>query len=195
MNIGIIGGGFNPITYGHLITIAEVLNSKKVDCVWVVPSPLRPDKNSLIDPIHRLAMCQLALEYFFNNSDNVLLKKDEIYNKKFLGTIQLLNKFSKKIAKQDKLFFVIGADNLKNISGWIDYTKLIKHYEFLVLKRMGNKIPKNLPYSLKNFTFIDNLSTNISSTDIRVRIKKNKSIFGLTPQPVIDYINQHRLYI
>ncbi len=195
MNIGILGGGFNPITYGHLLLIAEVLNSKKVDCVWLIPSPLRPDKNSLVNEEHRLAMCRLALDSFFDVNDKVILKDDEIYDKEFLGTFELLNKLKTKINSDDKLFFIIGTDNLKNIPNWKNPTELISKNNFLVLQRGGEEISKDLPYDLTNFTFIDNVSSNISATEVRNRIKENRSILGLTPKPVIEYIKEHKLYL
>ena len=115
-------------------------------------------------------------------------------------SVETLRKF-KSIFRHSTLYFIVGADFLKEFSGWRDINKLSKICKFVIAARPGYPF-KNLPAGLKqgrrglpgNMQAIDVTALDISSTDIRKRIRTGKSIRYLVPGEVRKYILKKRLY-
>ncbi len=189
-NIAIMGGTFDPIHYGHLITatyIKEKLNFDKIIFIPCYISPLKTNiKNS--DSEHRINMLKLAIEgiQYFDYSDI------EINNTEISYTYNTLNKL-KNI--YNKLNLIIGYDNYAVFDKWYNPEGIFELSTVFVLNR-NIKLPDlNILHNYySRFVFLDNPLIEISSTDIRNRIKTGKNIDFLVPEKVNDYIIKNNLY-
>lgn len=204
MNIGILGGSFNPITKGHINLAKYVLNSKfNINEVWLLPCYKSLTNKKLVDTYHRLNMCKLAIE----NEPNYQIKlcDFEIKNKISGTSATVLTEFYKTVKKKNNFFFIIGMDNAINIELWEDYEKTLKLIPFIVIPRKGytNNIT---PQSLENYLwynhpphiFINDSYPDIeemSSTDIRNILKyKINNVSYYLYDNVYEYIKNNSLY-
>ena len=185
--IGIFGGTFNPIHLGHLIIaekVRESLNSKKI---IFVPSRYPPHKRTPeIGASHRYRMVKLAISAnpYFIVSEIELKRKSKSY------TIDTVRALKRLYPKEENFHLVLGLDAYLEINTWKDIEKLAGLIKFVVVKRPGYKDNSKL----KNVKFLDLEPIGISSTEIRNRLKKGKSVRYLLPEKVRDYIYQHHLY-
>jgi nicotinate-nucleotide adenylyltransferase len=187
--LGIFGGTFDPIHFGHLITAQSVLEIRKLEKIIFVPSFISPHKTDQIitEGNHRLKMVELAIQgnKFFEVSDFELKKKSISY------TIDTLRELSKK---NENLELIIGIDNLLEFDKWKEPSEILEIVKLVVLKRRINdkKIEKNKYY--KAADFVETPLIEISSSEIRERVKNNLSIDFLVPGKVNQYIQTHNLY-
>ncbi len=187
--VAILGGSFNPIHIGHLIlanTVCEELNLNKIIFVPCYIQPLKSDKD-FASPIARLEMIKLAIQSNpkFELSDIEIKRKGKSYS---IDTIKYFKK------KYDDLYFVIGADNIKDFNEWKEPDKILELAKLVVTNRGGinEKIPKKLRRKKIFACRIPDIE--ISSTMIRNFIRSNKSIKYLVPEKVERYIIKNKLY-
>ena len=192
MRIGIMGGTFNPIHYGHLVSASEVCNKFKLDKVIFIPSALNPLKNTsnLAEAHHRLKMIKLAIagNPLFDASDIEIKRGGASY------TIDTIKAFAKKYGKDVNLYFIIGADAFLEINSWASPDALLKMCKFIVTTRPGYNIKKAKRVFKKCTETMDITYLEISSSDIRKRIKSGVPIKYLLPKSVENYIQKHKLY-
>lgn len=142
---------------------------------------------------HRVAMAKML------TNSKIKYCHEEIKNK-FSGDSILLMDFLKQKCPQHQFSFIIGSDNLKNFKKWGNWEKLIKKYQFYVFPRprFGFNLSKygldNKEYKFKLIKHPLLIHSNISSTNIRKRIKSGLSITHLLPQNINLYIKKHQLY-
>lgn len=187
MDIGVLGGSFNPIHYGHL-EIAE-RSSKEVDELWVMPcySHQFNKKNAPFED--RYKMIELAIEEVKNKK--IKVSDFEKRKNKKSTTIDTIKKIRQEYPKKE-FYWVIGSDLLSELENWKNYEELIKKAKFLIVKRYGYEIdslPPNSDY-IKDFE----AKTKVSSTEIRKKIRENESLKGFLPNKVIGYIKERGLY-
>ena len=189
MKIGLMGGTFDPVHIGHLITaqaVREIRNLEKIIFIPAYISPHKTNKSSAGDN-HRLKMLQLAIEGipYFEYSDIELKAKSISY------TVKTLEAFKKKY---DELEFIIGYDNIINFNTWKMPGRIIELAELVVLRRKTNdkKVAKDKYY--KAATFVKTPVIEISSSEIRNRIKEGKPVDFLIPRKVKEYIYSSNLY-
>lgn len=188
MKIGILGGTFNPIHYGHLILGEQVRGQLGLDKVIYVPSFLPPHKSDreIIPGRHRLKMAELAVRHnsHFSVSDIELRRKGKSY------TVDTLREI-KKEHPAARLFFICGSDLVSEIPTWKNVADIYKMAKFVLAKRPG--FGKRL--SGKNFLKIDVAQVDISSSLIRRLVHERRSFLYLTPYSVVKYIEKHKLYL
>lgn len=197
--IGISGGTFNPIHLGHLI-IAEMVRDKYgLDKVLFIPSGMPPHKNlnNVIEAEHRFNMVQQAVAsnpYFIES-------RMEVDREGYTYTIDTLKNLRESYGKSATLYYIIGADVLNDLLTWRNYQEVFGICEFIAVLRPGSCLEgfnKQMEYLRDTFSakihFIDTPLIEISSTDIRNRIKEGKSIKYLVPESVEDYIKENGLY-
>ena len=192
MRIGIIGGSFNPIHYGHLVSASEACNKFKLDKVIFVPSSINPLKSTsnLAEARHRLNMIKLAIadDPRFENSDIEIKRGGTSY------TIDTIKAFVKEYSKDVNIYFIIGIDAFLEINSWASPDALLRMCKFIVTTRPGYDIEKANQVFRKHTEIMEITHLNISSSDIRERIKSGAPIRYLLPEKVEDYVRKHKLY-
>ena len=211
MKIGILGGTFDPVHFGHLRTAEEVGENFGLEKVYLIPSNKPPHKKrrQVTGFNERLTMLKYAIE------DSEILDVLDIEGKRggYSYTIDTLRELSSEswFGKDADMYFIIGIDAFGEIDTWKDYKRLFKYANFIVVKRPGysglEEVIKKIkiPYVKKEGDIIE-LATgknlyltsvtymDISSTKIRELIRKGKSISFLLPEKVKDYILKKKLY-
>lgn len=206
MKLGILGGTFNPIHFGHLRAAEEARERVNLDKVIFMPSGNPPLKTlDLIDAFHRYAMARLATASNVNFvvSDLEIRQAEKSYT---VNTIQRLC----EIYPGDKLFFILGIDAFLDMPNWWHPDTLTGMIDFVLVTRPGFDLTDVLksPYvqnadnELNQFdlksgrkAFVLQMTPmGISSTEIRRLLSEGKSIKYLLPDKVEEYIYQHNLY-
>lgn len=187
--IGIFGGSFNPVHYGHINLARHIAASDLVDEVWLVLSPANPLKHSdMASELHRLDMLKLAV----NGVKGLQACDIELHMPRPSYTINTLDRLSQ--LHPDKLFTLItGADNLAIFDHWRDHRRIIDEYGLIVYPRPAFNIKLN-SIDNKIRTLPDVPLYDISSTQIRQAIADGTDVNNLLPTSVYQYIQQHQLY-
>ena len=185
MKIALLGGSFNPIHNGHLEIIKELLNKQLVERVWIIPCGNHAFNKKLADKEKRMKMINLAI------GRNPLVKVNhvELNSRNKSYTSKTMKQLKKKFL--DDFYFVIGADNLKDLNKWNDFKYLKENVEFILVKRAKFKILDNLKIKIKGILELNN---EISSSLIRENIQEGNLIKGLVPEKVEQFIFQEGLY-
>ena len=186
MKIAILGGSFNPIHNGHIEIARQVREKLNPGKFFFVPSANNPLKQniSLLSFEKRYQLIKKALiKYpFFYVSD-----LDNTGNN-FSYTDELIKRFQKKYPK-DEIYFIIGEDNIVQLPLWHNYKWLLDNIIFIVLTRTTDtKNNWNKLDYINKLTFINMPPINISSTEIRNKVKANKSIKELVPNEILSDI-------
>ncbi|MCX5685882.1 MAG: nicotinate-nucleotide adenylyltransferase [Candidatus Omnitrophica bacterium] len=188
MRIGILGGTFNPIHIAHLILAEEALSKLKLDKVIFVPTFIPPHKNVEGDarPKDRLKMVELAI------SGNAAFEVStfELDSKKKSYSIDTLKEFRRIYGDDAELFFITGSDLLKDLFSWKNVNEIFKMSKFIVANRPGYPVA-DVPKEAETVVITP---IEVSSEDIRKRIKEARSIRYLVPERVREYIIKNRLY-
>jgi len=181
---GVFGGNFNPVHIGHLILAADSLRLLSLEKVFFVPAWKSPFKENVpAAPFKdRYNMLKLAT---FNKKDFEIL---DIEGKR-KGVSYTYYTLKELIKKEKNLCLLIGEDQAKDFKEWYKWEEILKMVEVFVFKRSKKK--KKYPEGLKE---IDSRIVEISSTEIRDKIKKGESADFLIPNSVRDYIKEHGLY-
>lgn len=198
MRLGVYGGTFDPIHLGHLATAESVREIFELDKILFIPSARPPHKvEKKISPeLHRLMMTFEATKSneFFQVSPMEILRDGLSY------TLLTIDELQKKFGAETELFFIIGADMMTDLPTWHKSRELVAKVNFIATTRPGVEI--NLS-EIKNFfgeegmKHIYQVSTpglEISSTDIRERVRQGRSIKYLVSEVIEEYIVRENLY-
>lgn len=213
--IGVLGGAFDPIHYGHIKLAKAWQDVATLSKVLFIPSGLAPHKNIVLENKHRVEMLNLALNpytNFFTDDREIKKNQNDLKPSYTIETLQSL--IMEK--KEDQAFcFLMGSDAFLNLESWHLWNELFNYCHILIVERRespiivdqltsalkkewGERITQNIEdlrgssYGLimtKKFEYID-----ISSSQIRDAIYSNKNLTDLLPAAVADYINLHGLY-
>ncbi len=189
-SVGILGGSFDPIHMGHLITSYEVLKKRNLEKIIFVPCNISPHKTDqrITENVHRLNMINLAVEDFpsFKVYDFEISKGGVSYT---YDTLVELKK------KYDNLELIIGFDNLLVFDKWHRPDEIFKLATVVVMKRTVDFFPAKRNKYFDSAIMVDSTLVDISSTEIRERVKNKLPIEYLVPAKVKDYIFQNGLYL
>ncbi len=187
--VGILGGSFNPIHLGHLIVANWVVEEFSLDKIIFIPCFIQPLKSckDFAESNHRLEMIKMAIA----NNPKFEVSDFEIKRKRKSYTIDTLRYFKKTF---ENLYFIIGADNLNEFHRWKEPDEILKTAKLIVVNRGGYNV--RIPKKLRKVEIYQCKipAIEISSTNIRERIRKNLSIKYLVPDSVEKYIHQNNLY-
>ncbi len=199
MKIGIIGGSFDPIHYGHLIMAETLRQESDLEGILFVPTGVAPHKIYQTEASMRAKMVEMAI----NDNKYFHLCEIEVKKQKISYTYETLKEL-KELRLEDEFYFIIGLDNLYDISNWNNIRGLGQLTDFLLVNRLGYydvdvedieaKISElKRDYDL-NIDLIETPIIEISSSMIREKVKKGYSIEYLTAKEVVDYIEENGLY-
>ena len=200
MRIGLLGGTFDPVHYGHLLLAESCREECELDQVWLLPAAVSPHKlgQPPTAPEHRIAMLQLAL----GGHEQMRVDAIEIERGTVSYTVDTLEMLHERHAT-DELFFLMGSDSLLDLPQWREPERICQLALPLVVRRPGAGEP--------NFSVFEKLVNadrlreirkhaidmpwiDLSSTDMRQRVAEGRSIRYRTPRAVEEYIKSQGLY-
>ncbi len=207
MRVAFFGGTFNPIHIGHLISAIEIKDYFFIDKFIFIPTGVPPHKKNLaLSAKDRYDMVSVSIAGLkdFEVSDIEINSKEISYT---VDTIDLL----KKHYQNDELFYCIGADAFLSIDTWKGYKELLKKITFIIITRPkysieqiklkynwikfieARKVAKYPPRELSAYIYYRKI--DISSSQIRKRVKENKIIRYFVPQDVEKMILEKGFYL
>ena len=191
MKIGIFGGSFDPIHIGHAIIAQHVIGCGAVDRLWFMVSPVNPlkvDKERNVADTDRLRMVEMVSRPM----EGVETSAFEFTMPKPSYTIDTLNALQAKFP-DDEFYLVIGGDNWEVFGKWRNSEEILAKYHILVYPRLGHDvvIPEDL---LDRVQLVDAPIIELSSTQIRERLRHGDSVRYYVPDDVFNYINRNHLY-
>ncbi|KMZ54963.1 nicotinate-nucleotide adenylyltransferase [Dorea sp. D27] len=200
MKIGIMGGTFDPIHNGHLMLGEAAYQLFHLDEVWFMPNGNPPHKHHTSiksDVEDRVEMVRLAIEGY----ESFHLQQYEAQKKEISYSFETLEHFN-KIYEDYEFYFIIGADSLFAIEGWIHPERIFPTCTILAAYRddidTKEEMCRQINYLRGKFhAKIELLATplmHISSSELRTRLKQGGDISRMVPEKVREYIKNHHLY-
>lgn len=207
--IGILGGTFDPVHLGHLQLAESALNECGLDRVLFIPAALPPHKegSAVTSFTHRAAMLLLASK--MNKSFDCDLIEAQLPKPSY--TIDTMLQLQKKYGDGVRLFFILGADAFLEIASWKDYRTLLNLLTVVISLREGAsnnrliQLLEDLEYELQGSNcyrkvsgqevcILESIPAAVSSSSIRVMVRRRESIRHIVPPEVEQYIQKHLLY-
>jgi len=197
MKIGIYGGTFDPIHFGHLNLAIQVKEKLGLDEIWLVPAQTNPLKTEFktASASDRLHMLELAIE----NLPYIKLSRIEIERPAPSYTVETLRLLQEGYPRHE-FSLLIGLDSLIRFEEWKSPEELVRRVPLIIGKRTGKELTiplfSNNPLIQKAVKegIIETSVMEISATDIRERINRGLYIEHLVPPKVVDYIYDNHLY-
>ena len=198
LRIGLMGGTFDPVHLGHLVTAEEARDHFRLDQVIFVPAGMPPHKKdyAITDAVHRYEMTKLAIASnpYFQISDVEIKRPGNSY------AIDTVSYFAKAYGKNCLLFFITGADAILEILTWKQVHRLVGLCEFIAATRPGYNLELDPtleqlpPVARDRIHQLEVPALAISSTDIRCRVQEKRTIKYLLPEAVENYILAKGIY-
>lgn len=196
--LGIMGGTFDPIHYGHLVTAEGARYEYKLDKVIFIPAGQPPHKlnTKRTEPWRRYEMTRLAVATnpFFEISSLEIDRPGPSYT---IDTVQEIS----RLFPGTQIYFITGADAVSKILVWKRVKQILSICQFIAATRPGYQLGEmwkriqDLPQDLKkNIFFMGVPALAISSTDIRQRVREGRPVKYLLPEPVEEYIASNNIY-
>lgn len=211
MRIAVFGGTFNPVHYGHLRLAEEVRESFGLDRVVFMPTCITPHKlrESLTPAPVRYGLLARAVE----GNPGFAVSDLEIRREGRSFTIDTVRELLKGAASE--VFLILGSDSFNDIASWHEYAELMRLASFIVAPRPNHPskpLAEVLPVELagefwydagvaayvnsggNSITYLETTPIDISSSAIRERVRKGRSVRYLLPDSVIESIDKQGLY-
>jgi nicotinate-nucleotide adenylyltransferase len=218
--IGAYGGTFDPIHNGHIEVVRAVAHNFRLDQLLIIPAHRPPHKNShaISNAYHRYAMAVLASL----DEPRVVVSTLEIESPDEPYSFQTVERLKRLYGAGSSLFFVMGADSFEEIDTWREPARLLADANIVVVTRPGYEIqsshlPADLTPSIidmrgrsgdeprledeeeagsgaRRVYLTDYVNNEVSSTEIRKRVRDGKTIKELVPPRVASYIEKYELY-
>ena len=196
MNIGVLGGTFDPIHIGHLVVGEEARMKLGLSEILFVPAgqPWLKQDRDITPAAHRVEMVRRAIA----DNPHFKLCTLEVERPGPSYTVNTLTLLQKQLGSQASLFFILGRDTLAELPLWKEPQRVIQLCRLVVPPRLGSKDLKHLetaiPGLLDKVIQLDMPVIGISSSEIRQRIAQGLPIRYLVPSVVEKYIAEHRIY-
>lgn len=202
MKLGVLGGTFDPIHNGHLAAADAAQKTLQLDAVTLIPSHIPPHRP---DPVgatgeQRYEMAALAAA----GRPGWSASRIEVDRKGASYTYDTLVELRQRLRVEWQFFFILGADAFAEVATWSRYPAVLDLAHFVVVSRPGitldslrERVPSAFsrrPSAQTRVIFVEAATPDISSTDIRRRVRAGEPLDGLVPDSVAAYIRQHRLY-
>lgn len=213
--VGIFGGTFDPIHYGHLRIAEEIVKTVGLQKLYFVPAGMPRLRHSPVaSPQHRVEIVRLAIQ---KNPDFVLDER-EINRGGVSYSIDTVREFKQEFGEEIRLCFVLGADAFINLPEWNNWKELFNLCHFIVSTRPGYTLTlikellskelreecsqrwvsntESLRKDTSGLIFIASTTMlDISATSIRAHIADGRSVRHLVPSVTVNYISENKLYL
>jgi len=196
MNIGVLGGTFDPIHIGHLVVAEEARVKLGLSEVLFVPAgqPWLKQDRHITPAVHRVEMVRHAIA----DNPHFRLCTLEVERPGPSYTVDTLTLLQDQLSSESSLFFILGRDTLAELPLWKEPRKVIQLCRLVVPPRLGSRdlrhLEEAIPGLLERVIQLDMPVIGISSSEIRQRIARGLSIRYLVPLEVAKYIREHRIY-
>ena len=213
--VGIFGGTFDPIHYGHLRVAEEIVETVGLQKMYFVPAGMpRLRYSPVASSQHRVEIVRLAIQ---KNPDFVLDKR-EIYRDGVSYSIDTVREFKQEFGEEVRLCFILGADAFIKLPEWNNWKELFNLCHFIVSSRPGYSLTlikellskelreecsqrwvsntESLKKDTSGLIFIASTTMlDISATSIRAHIAAGRSVRHLVPSVTVNYISENKLYL
>jgi nicotinate-nucleotide adenylyltransferase len=196
--VGVIGGTFDPIHLGHLIIAEEARTHLNLNRVVFVPAGQPPHKSvhQISSPERRLEMVRLAI----SNNEHFEVSRVDMDRMGPCYTVDTIRLLQETWGADTEIYFLIGSDSLVDLPTWHQPAQLLRLCHIVAVQRPGHQVDlreldRLLPGAAPAIQQIDTPTLDISSTEIRHRVRKQGSIRYLVPAAVEHYIHQNRCYL
>ncbi len=197
MRIGILGGTFDPIHYGHLVVAEECRYCLQLDKVLLVPAGQPPHKvgRAIAPAAHRLAMVELAVA----DNPGLGVSRVEIERAGLSYSVDTVALLRQQYGPQAELFFIIGLDALCELLTWHEPRRLLQLCKLAAVSRPGYQFDLSpllgeLPEAAERVVYVPTPELNIASSDLRSRVAGGRPVRYQLPEAVAQYIYEHGLY-
>ncbi|MBK1858285.1 nicotinate-nucleotide adenylyltransferase [Cerasicoccus arenae] len=192
MRLGLFGGSFDPIHYGHLLLAQDVLENAQLDRVAFIPAaqaPLKASGAPVASADDRVAMINAAIA----GRPEFSVLRDEINRGGVSYTVDTVRRLKAR-QPDDELFWILGGDQVAQLHEWREINELLELAGFLCLQRPDfTPIPPD-NISAKSLHWISARQIDISSTEIRKRAASGSPLDFFLPPAVAQFITNNRLY-
>ncbi len=196
--LGILGGTFDPIHYGHLVVAEECRARLGLDRVLILPAGEPPHKRRrVITPAaHRVAMVELGIA----SNPHFELCTVEVDRPGPSYTVDTLTRLLEEHGREATLYFLVGMDALSEILTWHQPARLVSLARIVAVTRPGverfdlGQLEPAIPNARERLEVLDGPELRISATDLRERVAAGLPIRYQVPDAVMDYIYRHGLY-
>lgn len=208
--LGLLGGTFDPVHFGHLDAAEAARKALALDELWLLPSHVPPHRaqDPYATPFHRFALLALAIV----NRPGVRVSDIELQRTGRTYTIDTLRALHRQGWTPSQLFFILGTDAFAEIATWHEYPGVLDAANFVLIARPGTTVeaaiartPVLRPKVCTPDTWRDTAhathvivvpadTRNLSSTDIRRRLRNGQPIDNMVPDAVGHHILNHHLY-
>lgn len=198
MRIGIFGGTFDPVHFGHLILAEQCREQFRLDEVRFIPAGVPPHKQQspILEGAHRVEMLKFATA----GHDAFTIDERELRREGASYTVDTLTELTAELP-EDEFCFLIGGDSLHDLPTWREPERISELATIVAVNRGDEPLPADdeLESQLgstiaKRLQLVTMPAIELSSTDLRHRVRAGKSIRYMTPRSVEVYIRQQGLY-
>ena len=190
MRVGVYGGSFDPPHVGHLILAADAVRNLELDLLLFVPAstqPFKADRTGTATPEQRAAMVNLAI----SGTSGFQTATLELERGGLSYTVDTLEELSRRYAGAE-LFLIVGEDALDDFAKWRSPARIKELATIAILRRHGGASERPLPPGVVEAS---SRLVELSSTEIRARVKAGNPIRGFVPEAVQTYIEANALYV
>ena len=195
--IGVIGGTFDPIHYGHLAAAEEARVRMSLERVLFVVAGVPPHKlGEEVTPVeHRLAMVSLAIA----SNSHFAISKVDVERPGPCYTVDTISILQEQWGQETEIYFIMGLDSLVELPTWHEPQRLPQLCRLVAVRRPGIEIDMarleaSLPGTSSRVEIIDMPGMDISSSELQQRVREGLPIKYQVPEQVERYINDHELY-
>ena len=202
MRVGIFGGSFDPVHYGHLLLAEHCREAANLEEIWFVPTWISPHKQDQ-PPASPQARCEM-LELAVAGKSSFLVNRIEVDRQGVSFTVETLEQLHAQHPTHD-FSLLMGADSLVDLPKWREPERICELASILIVGRIGEPQPNmDTLQSLRNKRnagshhhrdqFVSMPLIQLSSTELRNRVRTGSSIRYQTPRAVEKYLETHSLY-